>query len=138
MTMRASLRFPDRYAGMNATEKEWALQIEARVRQGGKIHEGFEEVWPVAWHYESIRFKLAPKTWYLPDFYVLYSDGHVELHEVKAEANFRRNRSKNWKTSAVKLKTAAELYPQYTWCVAMAPMEPVYYRPPITDEESLR
>jgi len=52
--------------------------------------------------FESIKLRLADRTWYTPDFLVVWVDGRMEFHEVKG---FMRD------DAAVKLKVAAELYP---------------------------
>ena len=52
--------------------------------------------------FERIKLKLADKTFYTPDFYVLKKDGQLEMHEVKG---FMRD------DAAVKLKVAAAQFP---------------------------
>lgn len=120
--MRAKLRLPDKYAGMNATERGWALLLEGVARYteiGAARHSDI-----VSWKYEAHKFRLADMTWFTPDFEVLYGDGHVELHEVKAvhrptKAMRARGITKGttgWKDDArVKFKVAAETFPEYQW-----------------------
>lgn len=56
--------------------------------------------------YESLRFKLADKTTYTPDFMVIMSTGEIALYEVKGF----------WRDDArVKIKVAAEMYPEFRW-----------------------
>lgn len=64
--------------------------------------------------YESVKFRLADRTWYTPDFVVFLDDGNDQVYEVKG----------SWKAphqedSRVKLKVAAELYPQFTFFAAV-------------------
>lgn len=56
-----------------------------------------------SYRYESVKLRLADRTWYTPDFEVVRSDGCVEYHEVKG---FMRD------DAAVKIKVAAEQYPE--------------------------
>ena len=56
------------------------------------------------WRYEAIKLRLAPKTYFTPDFCVWYPDGALEFLEVKG---FMRD------DAAVKLKTAAVLFPYH-------------------------
>ena len=57
----------------------------------------------IIWYgFERIKLKLADKTHYTPDFFVVKNDGSVEVHEIKG---FMRD------DAAVKLKVAAEIYP---------------------------
>lgn len=57
--------------------------------------------------YEGITFKLAPKTTYTPDFFVVKSDREIELHECKG--GYTRDDAR------VKWKVAADMYPFFTW-----------------------
>ena len=53
--------------------------------------------------YEAIKFRLAKKTWYTPDFLVVKKD-RFEIHEVKGF----------WEPHArVKIKVVAEMYPYF-------------------------
>lgn len=54
--------------------------------------------------FECIKFRLADKTFYTPDFMVMQSDGSIEFHEVKGF----------WEDDArVKVKVFAEMYPEF-------------------------
>lgn len=57
----------------------------------------------VAWFkFEGIKFRLADKTFYSPDFAVMLNSGEMQIHEVKGF----------WTDDArAKIKIAAELYP---------------------------
>lgn len=57
--------------------------------------------------HEAIKFKLADRTYYTPDFIVLQPDGTIEAHEVKGSW-----RAPNQEDSRVKLKVTAE---QFWW-----------------------
>lgn len=77
---------------MNKTEKAYGAYLEGLKTQGS-----------VAWFkFEGIKFRLADKTFYSPDFAVMLSNGEMEIHEVKGF----------WQDDArVKIKIAAEMYP---------------------------
>lgn len=54
------------------------------------------------YRFEAIKLKLAPSTFYTPDFMVFTNDGFIEIHEVKGF----------WEDDArVKIKVAAEMFP---------------------------
>lgn len=77
---------------MNRTEGKYASVLEQRLR-GGEI----------AWYaYEGVKLRLADKTFYTPDFFVMHADGTLECHEVKG---FMTNEAN------VKVKCAAEKFP---------------------------
>ncbi len=76
---------------MNQVEARYAKHLQAQVARGELA--GF-------W-FEPLKFRLADKTYYSPDFLVMLPDGRLELHEVKG-----------WMEddAAVKLKVTAETY----------------------------
>lgn len=83
---------------MNKTEKAYAERLDL-LQRAGEI---------ASFRFGSVKLKLADKTWYTPDFYVVYPD-HIEFHEVKGF----------WEDHArVKIKVVAEMYPEYLF-VAM-------------------
>lgn len=85
-------RVGGRKTGMNRTEARYAQTLEAR-KQAGQI---------VGYWFERIRFVLAPKTSYTPDFMVMLADGTIEYHEVKGY----------WEDDArAKIKIAADMFP---------------------------
>lgn len=90
------LAVPDPFAGMNKTERTFALGLEAERRAGSVI----------AWRFEAVTLKLAFDTRYTPDFYVLYPSGNVAFFEVKG---FMRD------DANVKIKVAARLFPEFTF-----------------------
>ena len=57
--------------------------------------------------YERLKLKLAPKTYYTPDFAMILPDGRTEYHEIKGR--------KRHDDSMVKFKTAAEMFPFYAF-----------------------
>ena len=77
---------------MNKTEAAYAAHLELR-RSAGEV----------AWYgFEAMKFKLAEKTFYTPDFIVMLADGTLEAHEVKGF----------WEDDArVKIKVAADKFP---------------------------
>lgn len=89
--------------GMNKTETRYANLLELRLR-AGEIS---------CYKYESIKLRLADNTTYTPDFMVTGFAGMkhvVEFHEVKG--GFVREDS--W----IKLKVAAEMYPEFKFVLA--------------------
>jgi hypothetical protein len=78
--------------GMNKIERRYSEHLELRRRAG-------EIVW---WGYESIKLRLATRTYFTPDFAVQPPIGRLEIHETKGF----------WREDArLKMKTAAELFP---------------------------
>jgi hypothetical protein len=76
---------------MNGLEKKYAAHLELR-RATGEIRD---------WKFEPLKLKLAPATFYQPDFGVQLPDGRIELHETKG----------HWEDDArVKVKVAAALF----------------------------
>jgi hypothetical protein len=90
--MQAKTRVRDLFIGMNKTEKEFAIQLEAKKR-AGLISE---------WHYEGVTFKLADDCRYTPDFMVIENDGVIGFDETKGW----------WREDAkIKIKVAATQLP---------------------------
>lgn len=79
--------------GMNSLEARYAFEILEK-----ELSEGVAS----AWFFESFRLKLAPKTFYTPDFMVIKKDGQIVFREVKG---FLRE------DASVKFKWAREAYP---------------------------
>lgn len=79
---------------MNKTEAAYAQLLELR-RHAGEIAD---------WKFESLKFRLADRTWYTPDFVVWLRDGGIECVEVKGFVE---------DDAAVKFKVAQEMYPQF-------------------------
>ena len=78
---------------MNKLELSYRQLLEQR-KMAGEI---------VRYRYEPLKFKLAPNTFYTPDFMVTFED-RVEIHETKGF----------WEEDArIKIKMAAELYPEF-------------------------
>lgn len=77
---------------MNVTEKHLDRELQLEKLQG-HIKE---------YHFESIGLKIAPKTWYFPDFVVFMPDDRMHVIEVKG---FLRD------DAAAKYKVAVGLYP---------------------------
>lgn len=78
---------------MNRLESQYAEHLEEQKNAGD-----------ILWYaYEPIRLRLANKTTYTPDFFVMTKDLELEVWEVKGGI---------WTAeSRVKIKVAAELYP---------------------------
>ena len=77
---------------MNKTEEKYAW-ILASEKNAGKIEH---------WEFEPIKFRLAKRTYYTPDFMVV-KNGFIEIHEVKGGGPIEDD-------SLVKFKTAAEKF----------------------------
>ena len=76
--------------GMNKLESSFAAYLEKR-RLAGEV---------LDYRYESLRLRLAPKTFYTPDFFVALP-AEFQVYEVKG----------HWEDDArVKIKWAAQLY----------------------------
>lgn len=77
---------------MNRTEKAMAAELSIE-------HAAGEIRW---WGFESVKIRLADKTWHTPDFCIIHNDGSIEFRETKG----------HWEDDArVKFKIAAELFP---------------------------
>ncbi|MCP4549648.1 MAG: DUF1064 domain-containing protein [bacterium] len=76
---------------MNGLEARYAAHLEA-LRVAGQI---------IDWRFEPITLRLAARTRYTPDFFVIFPTGLIRIVEVKG----------HWRDDArVKFKVAAELY----------------------------
>jgi len=93
---RARARRPTT-SGPNRTETRYAATLQRAVERGELIRFAFE----------AVRFSLASRTHYTPDFWVLTSDLRIELHEVKGSRGYALDPQ-----GRVKLKVAAALYPE--------------------------
>ena len=77
---------------MNKTEAAYAAFLDTLVQCG-------DVVW---YRFEPIKLRLAERTFYEPDFFVLRASGALEVHECKGF----------WTDDArVKIKVAADIYP---------------------------
>jgi hypothetical protein len=83
---------PRRQPGtMNGTEKKYADELQLRLLAGEIID----------WQFEAVKLRLADKTFYTPDFLVMYPNGDLEFVETKG----------HWEDDArVKIKVAADRY----------------------------
>ena len=79
---------------MNKMEAEYAGILDVR-RQAGEV---------AGYWFESLKLRLADRTWYSIDFLVMLADGSLEVHEVKG---FMED------DAAAKLKVAASQYPLF-------------------------
>ena len=80
---------------MNNTEKAYAEVLRHRQMCG-------DIVW---WGFEVMKFKLADKCFYSPDFSVMLANGEIEQHEVKGSPRIFQDDAK------VKVKVAASEFP---------------------------
>jgi len=89
---------------MNGWERRYALHLEERQRLG-------EIQW---FEFDSIKLRLADKTFYTPDFLVLNTEGFLEVHEVKG----------HWEDDArVKIKVAADKFPMKFLAITIDPIK---------------
>jgi len=87
---------------MNRTEQRYALELDM-FKAAGEV---------VAWGYERMKFRVGvDRCWYTPDFYVERTDGILEFVDVKGGGGFEDD-------ALVKIKAAAEQYPQFLWVAA--------------------
>lgn len=76
----------------NKTEAAYEQHLELLYKAG-------EIIW---YKFEALKFRLADKTFYTPDFVVMLPSGQIECHEVKGF----------WMDDArVKIKVVADMYP---------------------------
>lgn len=81
-----------RDGSMNKTEARYAAHLDLLKHQG-----------VILWYeFEGIKLRLADRTYYTPDFFVMRADGQLEAHEVKGFMMDDAN---------VKVKVAGEMYP---------------------------
>lgn len=84
----------------NRTESEYASHLKS-LELAGEIR------W---YRYEAITLRLTTNLTYTPDYIVQFTDGHIEIHEVKG--------GYMWEDSKVKLKCAAVLFPCFRFVLA--------------------
>ena len=90
---KRSSQLPD---GMNKTEARYAAELDWLKRENKVVN----------WWFASVKFRLAKRTWYTPDFLVLLAGGVFRFVEIKG---FLRD------DAAVKFKLAREKYPWAEW-----------------------
>ena len=78
---------------MNKLEASYAARLEL-LKAAGEV---------LSYSFECAKFKLAPLTFYTPDFMVIAADGVIEFHETKGGLIMD--------DAMVKLKVFAALYP---------------------------
>lgn len=88
-------------AGSNPAPSPYKSKLEASYAQYLDVLKHIGEI--TFWRYEPFGLKLADRTFYHPDFFLMLPNGHIEIHEVKG---FRRD------DAMVKLKVAAK---QFDW-----------------------
>lgn len=88
-------------SGMNKTEARFKCEVLDGT--DGVLHVVFA----------GVKLRLADRTWYTPDF-VVWTDAGVHVWEIKGSW-----KSPHQEDSRVKLKVAAELYPQFTFFAAV-------------------
>lgn len=85
---------------MNHTESTYAELLRGRELAGEVSR----------WDFEAVTFKLASDTRYTPDFAVLSPDGSMEFVDAKGGGPIDPK-------SLVKIKCAAEKFPQFTFVI---------------------
>ena len=84
---------------------EYDSKLEAAYAQRLLFRKAAGEI--VSFRLHPLKFRLAKRTWFTPDFLVVTQD--LEIHEVKG---WMRD------DAAVKLKTCAEMFPWFRWFLA--------------------
>lgn len=98
----------DATAAMSKPERSFSEYNEAR-----RIAREIE-----TWAFHPAKWRLADGTWYEPDFMVVHLDGRIEFDDTKAFWKSKkqvRASVKSKEASTVKIKVAAETYPQFDW-----------------------
>ena len=91
--------------GPNKTEARFRAEVIERL--------GTPTCEVLAVAFASVKLRLADRTWYTPDF-VVWTDDGAHVYEVKGSW-----KSPHQEDSRVKLKVAAELYPQFQFFAAV-------------------
>jgi hypothetical protein len=92
---------------MNKLEAKYAEYLEQQRRDG----------YVDCFEYEPVKFKLADKTYYTPDFVVMRPDGLIEVHDTKGTTTRRDGAGSRVKKpfyeqhSAIKIKSCAAKFP---------------------------
>lgn len=79
---------------MNKTEAAWAIRLESDADVA-------------AWWFGAVKFRLADRSWYTPDFVVQVQDGRFIVYETKGPY-IRED-------AMVKFRGARERYPHFDW-----------------------
>lgn len=96
-------------AGHALPKPEYDSKFEAAYAQNLIYRQLAGEI--ILWRSHPLKFRLAKRTWFTPDFLVITEQG-LEVHEVKG---FMRD------DANVKLKTCAEMYPWFRWFLVRRP-----------------
>lgn len=88
---------------MNKTEEAYAAELQCLVL-AKQVR---------SWRFESVKLRLADRTWLTPDFEVIMADGTIEFHEVKAMTKMGKTLIRD--DAAVKIKVAAEEYKEFAF-----------------------
>lgn len=91
---------PDRFAGMNRTERLYAEKLDADPDVA-------------AWFFEAVTLKLGHDCRLTVDFLVVQSDGRLRLDDVKG--------SHTWEDALVKMRVAAAMFPMFRFQLARKP-----------------
>lgn len=94
---KAKGRKPQIPGAMNKTEARYAAYLDEKVRVGEYLF----------YRFEAVKFRLADRTFYTPDFYVMRPDGEIEIHEIKG--GFITE------DALIKFKIAAEQFAEFRW-----------------------
>lgn len=92
---------------MNKTETAYAELLEGRKLMGEIL----------GWRFEAYKLRLADNTFFTADFVVQLPSGEIQLHEVKASTKAGKTLIED--DAAVKIKVAAEQFPEFRFCLAV-------------------
>ena len=81
---------------MNKTEARYAREVLDPLLSQYAI---------LGWEWESIKFRMADRTWYTPDFLVIFPT-HMQIVEIKG---FMRD------DAVIKYKCCREMFPWFEW-----------------------
>jgi hypothetical protein len=93
---------------MNGLEKRYAAHLELRKTVGEIL----------IYRFEPIKFRLAPSTYYSPDFVVMMPNGSFECHETKGtikDKSTGRSKPHYEDDSIIKVKMAADIFTEFTF-----------------------
>lgn len=96
LTEAIAIAKPKHSDGMNKWERLFAADLAALQREGVVA----------CWYFEAVKLRLARKTFYTPDFLIVYADGRLRFVEIKGHLR---------DDAAVKFKLAREKFAFAEW-----------------------
>ena len=121
------LAHPNARKGPNRAERRYATELDLRMAAG-------EVLW---FAFEPMRLQLAYRCTYTPDYGVLLPAGEatsMELHECKVMWRGKRgapDRKGIREDAMIKLRTAANVYPMFSYVLAMEELDRTWTLEPV-------